>query len=114
MRIWLHRSIAVVVLATLLTGCYLRYDQRGGPAIADAIREASPPSVLEVDYVAGDYMDPSRVDVTMDGSVAEAEAFLCDVVEPIVHTGDPPDSLGVTVYDSDGEILAVDFRTPCP
>ena len=90
------------------------YDQEGGPAIADAIRNASPPSVLDVYYRDGDFMDGATVNITMEGTVPEAEAFLCEVVDPIVRNGDPPEGLGVWVWDPNDEVLAVDWDTSCP
>ena len=35
------------------------------------------------------------------------------VVEPIVRNGDPPDGLGVWVWDPSENDLAVDWDTPC-
>lgn len=108
------RAIAVAAFGMCLVGCFPPgYDQKGGPAIADAIRESSPPSVLEVHYQDGDFMDAATVQITMEGTVAGAEAFLCGVVEPIVRNGDPPESFGVWVWDPDEEVLAVDWETSC-
>jgi hypothetical protein len=109
--------VAVVLLPLsiyLLLSWSLAYDQKGGPAIADAIREASPRSVLDIYYTPGDYMDSATVNITMDVTVAEAEAFVCEVVEPIVRNGDPPEGLGVWVWSPGGRDLAVDWDTDCP
>lgn len=108
------RAIALATSVAVLTGCALAYEQRGGPAIADAIREASPANVVKVSYQAGDFMDGATVNVTMDGTVAEAESFLCEVVTYIVRNGDPPESLGVWIWSRDDDVLAVDWDTPCP
>ena len=107
-------AISLVSFSVGIAGCFPSYDQRGGPAIADAIRESSPPSVLDVHYQNGDFMDAATVQVTMVASVVEAEAFVCDVVKPIVRDGDPPESLGVWVWDPDEDVLAVDWDTSCP
>lgn len=114
MRLVPVHAVTLVAVGGCLIGCSLYYDQRGGPAIADAIRESSPPSVIDVSYRAGDYVDGATVNVTMEGTVAQVEAFVCDVVEPIVRSGDPPEGLGVWVWDSNEEVLAVDWDTSCP
>lgn len=114
MKLVTVRAITLVAFSVYLVGCFPFYDQRDGPAIADAIREASPASVLDVSYQDGDYMDGATVDVTMAGTVAEAEAFVCDVVDPIVRNADPPDGLGVWISDPNEEVLAVDWDTSCP
>ena len=107
-----HRALAFIGMLAL-AGCSLGYDQKGGPAIADAIREAGPPQVTEVHYQEGDFMDAATVQVTMEGTVSEAEAFLCDVVNPIVRNSDPPEGLGVWVFDPNDEVLAVDWDMSC-
>ena len=107
-----HRAVASVTVLALV-GCSFGYDQQGGPAIADAIRESSPPNVTEVYYREGDFMDGATVRVTMEGTVAEAETFVCDVVNPIVQNGDPPEGLGVWVFDANEGVLAVDWDTSC-
>jgi hypothetical protein len=101
-------ALAISIVNVSLVSCVLAYDQKGGAAIADEIRTASPATVQEVAYVEGDFMDGARVDIVMraDATVDEAEALMCDVVQPIFDAGDPPDSLVVLAFDEGGSVLA--------
>ena len=107
--------VAVVLVAVGLVGCgaEVGYDQRGGPAIAEAIRSAGSPLVATVAYHPGD-MDAATIDVTLvpGAGSSDARSLVCSVIRPALASGDPPDSLGVDVRDAQGaEVLASDLDT---
>jgi hypothetical protein len=97
-------TLALIPLTLFVTGCTdgLGYDQRGGLAIADHIRELSSPLVSTVDYRAGNFMDSATIDITLMLGVADedAKAFVCEVALPWAESSDPPDGLGIDVWDS--------------
>jgi hypothetical protein len=108
-------AIALAV-GLLVVGCGMPgYDQRGGQVITDKIAAASSPLVLSVEYQRGDYMDPASTNVVVRPGVTKVQAvtLICDVIDPIIAAGDPPESFGVTVWDStESAVLATD-DDPC-
>src|SRR5215468_6413962 len=90
--------VAVVLVAVGLVGCgaEVGYDQRGGPAIAEAIRSAGSSLVATVAYHPGDFMDAATIDVTLvpGAGRSDARSLVCSVIRPALAAGDPPDSLG--------------------
>jgi hypothetical protein len=113
--VWLSMPL---VAALAMSACVERveYDQRGGPAIADAIEAAGSPIVETVNYHLGDLIDAATISITIrhGSTAAEITSLLCNVVAEAVQNGDPPDSLGVEVWDEDvTQILASDLD-PCP
>lgn len=108
------------VLALALLGCGIGdhggYDQRGGPAIAERIRDASSPIVQDVAYNPGDYMDAATIDIILRPGVGadEARAFICDVAVPAVVNGDPPDSLGIDAWDATSTRIVASDLDACP
>jgi hypothetical protein len=116
-RPWKAGAVASTVAGiAILAGCALpgQYDQRGGEAIADAIRAAASDLVIGVDYLEGDALDPASVHVTVRPSTTEAEAtgFVCDVVIPAIQSGDPPEDFSVGLWDRTG-LIATD-QVACP
>jgi hypothetical protein len=102
-------TLVLALLTSFVTGCTdgLGYDQQGGPAIADHIRGLSSPLVSTVDYRAGNIMDSATIDITLIPGVADADAkaFVCEVALPWAESSDPPDGLGIDVWDSAGKTI---------
>jgi hypothetical protein len=115
---WLAIAGSIVVFGLVACGAEVGYDQRGGPAIAEAIRSAGSPLVMTVVYHPGDFVDTATIDVILvrGAGSSEARTLVCSVIRPALAAGVPPDSLGVDVWDAqEAEVLASDFDTAaCP
>lgn len=112
------RIVLGLVLPFAILGCSKlgTYDQRGGAAIAEAIRAAHSPVIQDVRYYPGDYLDPATIDIRQRPDVTRAEALtmMCTIAMPLVRAGDPPNGLGVSAFDSDlARSLATDADA-CP
>jgi hypothetical protein len=110
-------GLATVIVLTVAVGCGRdNYDQRGGPAIAEAVRALNSPIVEEVAYRPGTTLDAARIDIIV-GSNANAEALtelMCSQVRPLLQRGDPPESMTVLAWrEGSDRILRVD-TDPCP
>jgi hypothetical protein len=113
----LRKLIATILLVAAigtLVACEVpaQYDQRGGEAIAAAIRAADSGIVEEVQFVEGDALDPASVNVVLRLGTPESEAttFVCEVVIPAIEGGTPPDDFSVSVWA--GQVVATD-QTDC-
>ena len=105
------------VLAIVVSGCATGggYDQRGGPAIAEHIRDLGSPLVLTVQYARGDFVDSAMIDITLQPGVSDADAkeFLCTVAIPWAESSDPPAGLGIDLWNSSSTRLVasdLDYR----
>lgn len=108
----------LLLLVAAIGGCANRqeYDQRGGRNIADAIEGAGSPIVETVNYHPGDLVDAATIEITVrDGSKpAEISTLMCNVVARAVQRGNPPDSLGILVWDHAVTRVLADESLPCP
>jgi hypothetical protein len=99
----------VIAAAGLVGGCdSLRgYDQRDGPAIAEAIQRQASPDVLRVVYLPGDFMDPASIQVHVAPGVDEDVAYVlyCNAIWPAVTTRTAPEAFGIDVLDPAGRLL---------
>lgn len=104
--------LVLAALAASVAGCWYGYDydQRGGRAIADHIRGLHSPLVVQVDYRAGDSIDPSTIDIFLKPGVetSDAQAFICSIALPYAEAADPPDSLSIVALNGAAEIIASD------
>lgn len=96
----------------LVAGCI--FPDRG-TAIANDIRGAEHPLIDTIEYGGDDDDSGPLIEIWLRPGTTrdQARAIACDVVNPAVERGSPPEAFGYVLYDSGGEFLAT-YQTQCP
>jgi hypothetical protein len=104
---------AVLLVWLVVNGLVMVFPDRG-TAIANDIRDAEHPLIETIEYGGDDDSSGPMIEIWLRAGTTreQARAIACDVVNPAVERGSPPEALGYVLYDSEGEFLATD-QTPC-